>query len=151
LDPERDYVIRRIQTVSFEQLTIHYRRHDAWGWVPDSWVITQPNGSLRGTIKVEVLDIQINAPKPGELFDIQFLPGCEVIDERTNPLKIFRVQPDGSMREVSRTTGQLLPLPVVQPIDPWYWRYRWLLGGFGVLCAGLVWQYAVRRKRRLAE
>jgi hypothetical protein len=150
VDPEKDYVIRRYTGVFGEGLAdIRYRRDDAWGWVPESWIHHEVgrNSVLRKTHFVNVLEMRINEPQPAELFDISFPPGCEVHDDRTMPYKVYRVLPDGSMREISERTGEFLTEPKVQPEGAWYWRFRWLLAGTGVILAGLAWQYAVRRKR----
>jgi hypothetical protein len=148
LDPEKDYVMRRRKWANM-QIDIRYRRDDTWGWVPESWVQNAYwlNGVLQSTNRVDVLDMRINEPQPAELFDIEFPPGCVVQDGRTTSPKVYRVLPDGNMHEVSERTGEPLPKTKVQPAGAWYWRYRWLLAGAGVILAGLAWQYAVRRKR----
>jgi hypothetical protein len=150
LDSEHDYIVRRMHTLSSEHLTIHYCRHDDWGWVPDYWISTGGPlqfGGMRGTIKVKVQNIRINAPLPGELLDMRFPPGCKVIDSTTEPRKEYQVQSDGSMREISEFTGKPLPMPQAQPTGPWYWRYRWLFGSLGVVLISLLLQYVLRRKQ----
>ena len=148
LDPDKSYVIRRYEG-GMGQIDIRYRRDDTWGWVPESWVQNEysQTGVLRKTIAVDVLEMRINEPHPAELFDIRFPPGCVVHDIGPMSYKVYRVLPDESMREISERTGEFLPETKVRPEGAWYWRYRWLLGGFGVVCAGLIWQYAMRRKR----
>jgi hypothetical protein len=151
LDPDKDYVVRRISHQSpgrlFAQTNIRYRRDDACGWVPDSWVRNEYSaaGKVSSTTRVDVVAMRLNEPQPAELFDVQFPPGTMVADQRNH--KEYRVQPDGSLRELSRVTGQELPVSEGQPEGAWYWRYKWLLAGSGVVLAGLAWQYAVRRKR----
>jgi hypothetical protein len=150
VDPEKDYVIRRYEGVpGMGRTDIRYRRDDAWGWVPEAWIYNEysQTGVLQRTSKVEVFEMRINEPHPAEFFDIRFPPGCVVRDTRTGPDKVYYVLSDGSMREISERTGEFLHEPKVQPAGAWYWRYRWLLGGLGVILAGLAWQYAARRKR----
>jgi hypothetical protein len=138
LDTDRDFVIRR-----WGQTDIRYQWHHTIGWVPNSWTNSETSVGI-GLRKVDVLKIRLNEPQPADLFDLQFPVGCDVYDGRDN--KDYRVQSDGSMGEVDRRTGKVLSQR--EPESVWYWRYRWLLGGFGVVCAGAVWQYIVRRKRR---
>jgi hypothetical protein len=150
LDPGKDYVVRRMRLQRrghlVDQCDISYRRHDAWGWVPASWVRNQysPAGTVLVTTKVEVLEMRLNDPQPAEQFDIQFPAGSQVFDIRN--AKNYRVQPDGTMRELS-PSGEELPGSVPQPGDPWYRRNKWLLLSLGVVLAALVLPYAMRRKR----
>lgn len=94
--------------------------------------------------------MRINEPQPAELFEIQFPPGCQVNEQRDGRNREFFVQSDGSLREISPRTGTWLTGPTIQAEGAWYWQYRWLLAGCGVICAGLAWQYTRRRKRRVA-
>jgi hypothetical protein len=136
-----------------EQTDIRYRHDATWGWLPDSWVqhAYLPNGVVLRTNRVDVLELRINEPQPAELFDITFPTGCLVLDQRESRPTDYEVQPDGSWHRVRPTDEMLRRMELAnQPQPAWYWRYKWLLAGFAVVCAGLVWQYAVRRKRRIA-
>jgi hypothetical protein len=148
LNPEQDYVVRRIRSQSKNQLTdqteIHYRRETV-GWVPDSWVQTAyaPDGSVRVTTRMDILDLRLNDPQPDELFDVSFPPGTEVHDNREN--KHYLVEPDGSLREVD-PWGAALPRPAAPLKEPWYQRYAASLVGLGLVLMGLLLAYLFRRK-----
>jgi hypothetical protein len=149
LNPAQDYVVRRIGHQSKHTLTdqteIHYRRESV-AWIPDSWVRTEyrSDGSVRVTTKVDVLEVRLNDPQPGELFDVAFPPGTDISDNRDN--KYFQVQPDGSFSEVG-PNGQALPQPAAPPAAPWYQRYAASLIGLGLVLMGLLLAYLFRRKR----
>jgi hypothetical protein len=147
LDPEKDYVVRRVRTGA-QQLDVSYRRVSGV-WVPDSWVVSRlsQDGAALVMDKVEVLEVRLNEPQPAELFDLHFPPGCEVHDKRTTPAKNYVVEPDGSLRELPRAEeGELSP-PPREPAGPWYWRNRWLLAGLGVVVVGLMVEHVARRRR----
>lgn len=151
VDPEKDHVIRRIrkqrQGRLLDQADIRFRPNSngAFKWVPESWTRTEYSqaGTVLSTSSVEVLELHLNEPQPTELFEIQFPPGCEVYDQRTN--KEYKIQADGTMREVSPRTGEELPGSIPQPGELWYWRNKWLLASIGVALVVLVIAYATRR------
>jgi hypothetical protein len=150
VDPKKDYVVRRIRNLLkgrlVNQVDIDHRRDDVCGWVPASWVYNQYSlsGALLISTKVDVLSMRLNKPQAAELFDVRFPPGTQVNDHRTS--KEYRVQPNGTMREVS-PTGKELGSTVYQPGDSWFQHHRWLLVSIGVVLAALVVGYFIRRKR----
>ncbi|HXG09833.1 MAG TPA: hypothetical protein VNK04_08600 [Gemmataceae bacterium] len=158
LNPDQDYVIRRIRLLAnnslSEQFDIQYHRDENVGWVPDSWVRNKyaPNGAVLVTSKVNILEMRFNAPQPDELFDIQFPTGSEVIDHRDG--KLYKVQPDGTMRELSRDElipgGAMIPRSDELPKYPWYRRNIPLLTGLGVVFIILTY-VLIRRRTRLTR
>jgi hypothetical protein len=154
LDPSKGYVLRRMQSRNrvgvVDQLEVSYRRHDSFGWVPSSWVHSKrhPDGRTLISTKVEVLTLRLNDPQPAAQFDIRFPPETFVNDFREGErnAKYFRVQPDGSMREVS-STGQELASCGSEPDASSNQRSPWLLLGIGVVVAAILLQKVARRKR----
>lgn len=156
LDPAKDHLPRRIRIQSAgrlaDQIEVRYRRQDGRDWIPAAWVRTQysTEGAVLSTTRFEVLELRVNAEQPPELFDVRFPEGIEVYDQRDD--KSYRIQSDGSMRELSRK-GQLLPRSVPQPDDSWYQRNRGLLVVAGILVILLVavsgWIWLMRRRKRL--
>ena len=143
LDATRGYVVRRVRTQQqgrlLEQQDIEYRRHERWGWVPASWVATKylPSGAVAQTLSVEVLSLRLNEPQPAERFEIQFPAGLRVEDQRT--FRIYRVQPDGSLRE-DFPAGEEAPAVV----DQWVvWSLASVVVVLGILAVG----YLNRRNR----
>jgi hypothetical protein len=62
LDPEKDYVARRVGTGA-QQLDVSYRLVSGV-WVPDSWAVSRLGlvGAALVTEKVEVLEVRLNEP-----------------------------------------------------------------------------------------
>jgi hypothetical protein len=151
LDPAKNYVVRRILRFEkgrlSEQLDVRYHRHETCGWIPESWdrVSYSATGAVHETTRVEMLDVRPNEPQPAEQFSIQFAPGYFVSDYREALPRCLEVQPDGSMLQTYPTPEMMRRLEEYNA--PWYWRYRWLLGGFGVVCAGLALLVARRMWR----
>jgi hypothetical protein len=148
LDPNQDFVVRRIQDASPNRLSrqyeIQYRQDGAKRWVPVAWQYKDysPDGELRGTITVDVTRMRINEPVPPGEFEIKFPEGTWVHDQRDE--KNYQVQADGSLREYDRVTGAEVSVPIV-PVARWY-QNKWLLvGGAIVLAAGFVGAYFLRR------
>ncbi len=143
----RRITLRR-QGQLLDQVDITYRPDEIAGWFPTSWVRNQyaPGGAVRRTTKIEVLEVRFNEPQPAEQFDVVFPTGTTVIDDR-NDLTFYRVQPDGSMREVS-PSGEVLSASIAQPGDSWYRRNRWILACLGMALVGLVLAGVLKRRRR---
>jgi hypothetical protein len=149
LDPGQDYVIRRTRLQRPKQPVvqndIHYRRDETGGWVPTSWICCHysPAGTLLTTEKVDVLDLRINEPQPAEQFDVSFPERSLVYDRRVH--KEYRIQADGSMREVA-PGGEELPGVAAPSSDSWYRRHLWLLIGLGAAILLWIVQYTLRRR-----
>jgi hypothetical protein len=155
LDPAQDYLPRRVRCqkkgqLDF-QLDIRYRLNEEQLWVPASWVYNQysPNGSLRNSQTFEVLNIRINEPEPASQFDIEYPPGTEVNDQRTD--KWYRIQPGGAMREFSRITGADLSATIDQPGAPWYRQHQWLLIAIVIAVAVTAAAVFVQWRRRAKQ
>jgi hypothetical protein len=150
LDPSKGYVVRRVSRQRpggpLDQMDIRYRRDDVAGWVPVSWSRAQslPDGTVLRTAKVDVLEMRLNNSPAAELFDIQFPIGTHVRDQRDR--KNYRVQPDGSLREIS-PGGTDLAVPDIPPAAPQVGWTEWLLGGVGVVVWAVILAYVWRRKR----
>jgi hypothetical protein len=149
LDPNQDYVIRRVRNLSkghvTEQVDIHYKTNAVCGWAPDSWTTTEyaNDGRLLSTSKVDVVDLHLNeAPRPEE-FDFAFPEGTDVYDQKND--KEYKVQSDGSMRELSRS-GEEIGSTIDQPGYPWYRRNQWLLLALGILVIGSTAVVLYRRR-----
>jgi hypothetical protein len=155
VDAGKDYVVRRVrwerQGKLDSQLDIYYREHKDPVWLPRAWVLNRyaPEGTLLSSAKAEVVEVQSNAPIPAQQFELQFLPGTLVVDKRQTPHKDYRVQPDGSMREVSPLTHEALAnsASVPQPGQSWYWQHKGLLLGILVAAVVLGCRYAWFRKK----
>jgi hypothetical protein len=152
LDASKDYALRRMRTQQqgrlINQIDVTSYRQEDCGWVPISWVFNEYSaaGATLQTDKVQVLELQLNDAQPAQQFVLQFPPGTDVMDARQT--KMYRVQPDGSMREVDLATGKELSRSVPQPGAPWYQGHQWLLVGLGVLlCAAAAFLLAWRKKR----
>jgi hypothetical protein len=97
------------------------------------------------TVKVTVTKKEFNKQKPPEDFEITFPPGTEVYDRRD--AKCYRVQADGSLRELDVNTGSELPLFWGSGGDAWYLN-QWLFGTAAVVVvAGFLVIYLQRKKR----
>jgi hypothetical protein len=153
LDPAQDYLMRRVRIQRKDklecQLDIEYRLNDQSFWVPKTWKFNQfgPRGDVRRSQTFEVLQVRVNESEPASQFEIQYPPGAEVNDQRTD--KWYRIQPDGTMREFSRTTGEESSNSIVQPGAPWYRQHQWLLGSFAiVIVLSAFFAFFHLRKRR---
>ncbi|HYT94680.1 MAG TPA: hypothetical protein VEL76_38545 [Gemmataceae bacterium] len=152
LDPSKGYVVRRIRREVGghvgEQIDVRYGREEQGIPIPTSWVRRQysPQGEVLTTTTFEVSEVRINQPQAAEEFDMLFPPATKVYDQRNN--KFYRVEADGTMREVS-IRGEELGPSVSQPGDSWYRRNTWLLVSVGVALLGLLSAYVWRRKRRV--
>jgi len=94
------------------------------------------------TVKVTVTKKEFNKQKAPEDFEINFPAGAEVYDRRDT--KCYRVQADGSLRELDVNTGAEIPM---SDGAAWY-RNRWLFGGAAiVVVAGFLVIYLQRKKR----
>jgi hypothetical protein len=152
LDPGSDYVVRHRGPLEREpgsiQLDIRYRHDDTCGWVPQSWVRTwfSERGEVRTKTTIEVRELRINDPQPAELFELSFPPGCYV-SELANGGKSYRVQPDGSRREVSSSDEeQSEPQPQAEDFPTGHLKR--LAIGLAVPVVIVVFLLAARRKRR---
>lgn len=144
LDPEKDYVLRRHQR-SWDQTDVSYRRDANWGWVPTSWKRTEYTSakSVAATMTITLQNMRINDAQPESQFTLEFPAGSTVEDQRDN--KSYRVQPDGSMREVSGS-GDLLPGSIPQPGTSWYRQYKWSMVSIGLIST-IILVYLARRMR----
>jgi hypothetical protein len=149
LAPDQDYVVRRIRLTGKNgfsgQTDIHYRRHETYGWVPDSWVISGYSGTLTYavTIKIDMLEMRFNHPNSAEQFQIEFPAGCLVFDHDAN--KFYRVLADKSLREIDPGADRL-PTPVATPSESWYQRSGGFLVAWAIVCIVTVLLYFLRRK-----
>jgi hypothetical protein len=149
LDPSKDYLVQRKTihngTSLRHQLDISYRKEEGIGWVPDAWVKNEysAKGRLLATTTVNVLESSYNRPLDKGEFDLSFPPGTFVAGG--NDGKLFRVQPDGRMREVDGITGEPASSTVVsQPGDSWIRRHKWFMVASGVVGL-LLLGFAVKR------
>jgi hypothetical protein len=151
LDPGKGYAVRRIRTSQAGKLVVQTDvtsyRHEAWGWIPDSWVCNQfsATGTTLKSDRVRIIALRLNEPQPSTRFEIQFPPRTLVGDGRDG--KLYNVQPDGSMREYSPATGKQSG-SVPQPGAPWYQRHKWLILGIVVILALAGSLYGMRGRLR---
>ncbi len=156
MDTTKKHALRRIRKLRnnhlVHQLDAQWRKDDQWGWLPTSWVMREytESGSLLKDTRVDVVSIKLNVEIPEELFEIQFPPDAWVYDTRVN--KTFKVQPDGTMHEVSSSGKDLGKAAVPQTEESFVRRHKWLLFASAVLLIGLVgWRVGVRRSRRATQ
>jgi hypothetical protein len=102
LEPERGYMIRRIQSVikgeMREQIDITYKPHPASGWFPTSWIDNQyvaPDGQLVSSKTVEVESILVNEQIPAAEFELAFPPKTDVYNAKDG--KFYVVTKDGAL------------------------------------------------------
>jgi hypothetical protein len=147
LDPNRDYHIVRMETQTpgkaSEELAIHYRQLEGFGWAPASWVRRQlsPSGVLWRSWKVDVLKFRVNEPQPPEQFGVPFPEGMIVQDVRDRSR--YQVMPGGSLRKVSLTDLE----EAEQPAAAGHGQNRWLVINLVILAVGLSLLYLIRRHR----
>lgn len=146
-DPGKDFILKRIRTQkggrTVGQTDVQYRQ-DGSNWVPISWVMNQYStaGRVLVTNKVEVLDVRLNEPQAADQFEIRYPPGTQVHNNKIN--KIYRIQPDGMMQEIS-LSGELLSGSVAQPGDSWFRRNKWL--SVATVCAAVLVILAIGIRR----
>jgi hypothetical protein len=156
LDPERDWVVRRID--GFEdgklvrRIIAEYGADPVVGWLPSSWsyVTRSPNGSPDTTGRVTVGKFEINTAISDDEFYPKPPPGTFVVDDTKGRGKetVSIVKSDGSpgveLPLSERPTDERLLL-ANNPPSRRTWRY-WLLAGalvFGI--ATLSWYRYGRR------
>jgi hypothetical protein len=156
LDPAQDYLTRRVQTFQNDRLIdqmdirndrLQQDQPDDPAFCPVEWDCTEFGGSEKPvhTIKVTVTKKEFNKPQQPEFFEISFPPATEVYDRRDT--KCYRVQADGSLRELDVNTGSELPLFWGSGGNAWYLN-QWLFGTASVVVvAGFLVIYLQRKKR----
>jgi len=108
VDPERDFIVRRIVWARAGQspmaaLTIFYKEHEKFGWYPASWKFVNTGGTVDriiGQTSADVLECEFNIQIPRSVFQFQFPAGTAVTDNRDG--RRYIVLQDGSRREVTR-------------------------------------------------
>jgi hypothetical protein len=154
IDPERDFVVRRIRTLRqgrvIRQVNVQFQKDNHVGWLPAEWVRTQfdSSGRVLQTSTGVVTGIRINESVPNQAFEVLFPEGCLVHDRRSG--KDYRVLPNGMLKQVS-PFGEDLDSVIPQPGMPWYTRNKWLLVGAGVSLVALVMWLVLTRMRHRAE
>jgi hypothetical protein len=149
-DAGSGYALRRIRTDGngqpLTQYDIEFRLHELGVWVVASWVRTRfsPDGRVLATEKVEVLSTRLNEEYPESTFDVTFPTGTRVYDAREN--KFYMVQDEGTLREYSIETGELVPEAVSQPGIPWAERAPFWITIVSALCVVAV---ALKRRERV--
>jgi hypothetical protein len=156
LNPAQDYLTRRVQTFRNDRLIDQMDiRNDRLqqdqpadpAVCPVEWDYTEFGTSDKPlhTVKVTVTKKEFNKQKPPEDFEINFPPGTEVYDRRDT--KCYRVQADGSLRELDVNTSAEM-LWFGEPNGAAWYRNRWLFGGAAVVVvAGFLVIYLRRKKR----
>jgi hypothetical protein len=155
LAPDQDYVVRRRRVVSktgFDRQTdIHYRRHEARGWVPYCWVVSGFSGTptYAITTKIDVLELRFNDTHSADEFQIDFPVGCSVFDQDAK--RFYRVRPDKSLGEFE-PRAQAQPRSMNLPMDSLFERNKWFvvswgLGSLAVILLASVLLFVLRRKR----
>lgn len=151
LDPEREYVVRRMRRMKQGRLEsqsdIQYRTDPVIGWMPNSWTrnVYTRSGEVLTTTKIEVRSYELNSPIPEEEFQIMFPVGAEVYDQRNG--KSYWVEDDGKMREFSKSGAPIDGSVEFQPGTAWYVRNRWLLIGAAIGVIISTTAVLVRRRR----
>jgi hypothetical protein len=155
LDPARDYALRRYAMRSknqlIQQIDVEHRHDDEWGWLPVTWTIQEysAQGEFLRTTNVAVAEMHVGQTPSEEEFQIRFPPDTWVSDERVK--KYYRVQPDGSMREISagaEARGSSVP----QPAQGFLERHRWMLISIAVLAViGVLFALGRGYRRRLFQ
>jgi hypothetical protein len=147
LDPSKEYVLRRLRKEyknwPSAQYDISYGQHSIIGWAPTSWMcnVYGSDGRLLVSTKVEVLEMRVNEPVSPDQFEFDYPPGTIVTDNRDKS-RCFRVQADGSMREVSSINYEELPdsSSITQPGDPLKWLFLSLLLATAMLVLINAWR-----------
>ncbi len=106
LDPNREYVITRIQINSPNgnpqvRIDIRYERNDNCGWLPKSWTQSDYSPSTRRLLTstdVTIEKMLLNASYPITVFQKEFSPGTRVTDD--NDGSVFLVRKDGTMSKL---------------------------------------------------
>jgi hypothetical protein len=90
VDPERDYVVVRIENTSVNQVIfkedISYKADKDFGWVPLTWSSTmykRANGDVREATRGILLEYGFNKEIPAKEFDLELPEGTEVQDDRS--------------------------------------------------------------------
>jgi hypothetical protein len=152
LDPAKGYLVRKMifRTRNGQissQWNINYVKDDRFGWLPDSWILTNyRDGEVRLKTNVKLTAVHLNVPQSAELFVLQFPEGTLVMDERSR--KQFRANADGTLSEVSLADQKPKDPPPQRP-QSWFARNRWL--NFSIAMALLIVLFIVRFRRRPAK
>jgi hypothetical protein len=158
LAADKDYVLRRMRTERrngiIDLIDVGYRRHEACGWVPDSWTVTTntSNGVPLITTNVTVLAMRLNEPQSPEVFDIVFPLGT-IVSRSTHggqTSETYEVQNDGTMREITRIERANQSLP--ESGNAWHQKVLLpLIICLAIIVTSYIFKRTVRRNQKYDE
>lgn len=159
LDPERDWVVSRIDGYTdgelTKRITAEYTPHPVVGWLPTSWSwVNRLQADIAlSSGRVTAKEYEVNGDIPDEEFRPKYPPGTVVVDDKHGPLgqTISLVNQDGSPG-VAIPLSQQPSLEQLSEMNRSVRRQRmWLfaLGGAALLLGVVaVWSYRRRRTAR---
>jgi hypothetical protein len=114
-------------------------------WLPTSWKHTMFNeqGGIRRTLEVTVTRTEVGGAYADNVFDLQFPPGVEVLDESAG--RYFLVRDDGTYRPIA--PGEDSPELTADLKSNWFSRNWWWLVSVAVATCGVLF-LVIRRTRQ---